>query len=266
MGNSTSKQLYKTYLDHIKELKIDVEPPLSEPFFSQQSRFLSNPEIKDLIHNHQSTYSYTMKNVGEGKKVDLEEFIDSFLYVTDDQEIKDGLYRFIHNRFPIEVTKTSSLEEVNCEIKKYKEGMIRVFGNMESYMKNDFVWMNELILNSPPLDREYVVYRGLEFTERGKKASDLTKAFSKIRVGETLRIETYFSISLAKYISEGYSGPNCCLLVIRLKKGSHCLFFFTSPFQRENQIYLLEGLVEPCTLLLNEIRGESRLEYCFDQL
>ena len=266
MGNSTSKQLYRLYLIHINELKIVVEPPLSESFFLKQSRFLSDPEIKDLISNHQSTYSYTMKNVGEGKKVDFDVFIDSFLYVTDDQLAKDNLFWFLNNKYPIMVNKNSSIKEVNDEAKDYKEGKISFFESVESYMKNDFEWMNKLILNSPSLDPEYVVYRGLEFTERGKKASPLTKAFSKIKVGETMRIETYFSISLAQYISEGYSGQNCCLLIIRLKKGSHCLFFFTSPFQRENQIYLLEGLVEPCTLMLNEIREESRLEYYFEQL
>jgi hypothetical protein len=268
MGNSGG-QLYQDYLDYIEQYKINVDPPLSRSFFLEQNRFLSNPQDKKLISDHQTTYSYVMKDVGEGKKVKFVSF-EFASYATlreEDQKRREDFVDFVYDHFHLPIYKTDPVEDIEDLIESYKKDVFdEFFSFIESRLKDDFERMNELILDSSPLDQEYTVYRGLEFTERGRKASTLTKAFSKVKVGETMRVETYFSVSLDREVSEDYSGEHCCLLIIRLRKGSHCLFFFTSPYQRQGSIYLLEGLVEPCTLRLEEVRGEKRLEYYFKQI
>jgi hypothetical protein len=268
MGNSIGHQLYSRYLEHIKEYKINVEPQISEPFFLKQSRFLNDPKDKRLIEIHQSPYSYTMKDVGEEKEVNFSSLSDAMFYAMYDvkyQKKREKYLDFIFTRYP-SIPKNSSVQEVETIIKDHKEYAFSWFEYMESILKDDFKRMNELIIDSPPLDQEYIVFRGLQFTERGRKASSLTKAFSKVKIGETMRIETYFSISFDRGTSEDYSGQHCCLLIIRLKKGSHCLLFFASPHADVGSIYLLEGLVESCTLRLDEIKEKSRLEYHFTQL
>jgi hypothetical protein len=123
--------------------------------------------------------------------------------------------------------------DVNIKIalSKYSHGEFVTINQKLRSNKNDdkdIKRINYVFKNIPPIEKDIIVYRGINFATKFEAIDSLSKS--------------YASTSLSKNIAESFIKNNCCLISICIPKGSSILPMMSfSRYPQEKEILLPTG-------------------------
>lgn len=117
------------------------------------------------------------------------------------------------------------LEVLNKNLKKVNSGFYDFI--FENYKRS----LDKLIIMSPPLQHDLVVYKGVK-TDNFLKFDPKTNYFEN---------KIFISTSIDSNVSKSFVGGTCCLLKIKIMKGTKCLFPIFTYFPSELEILFPTG-------------------------
>jgi hypothetical protein len=271
---------------------IDIFRSMSPPFLSLSLRLYKVPDIDTLLDRF-ITKSYFLEQYKAIRDLDKKQFtiVNKWLFyhyfaITDilrgdpsslissypktleilKDEIKDSRARA--ERFKNLETNLLSTIVSGMRIQSKKETMKQVMDYLDPIyedfkvvirvIEKNYRVLLEVIPMFPPLDKDYVVFRGISikgldpFSLFGDEKDEL----GDLQKGDEVTFKSVFSTTFNPIVALEFSGDeDCCLFRIRLKRGIRCIYLSTFDHQYFAQ---LEIVVPPSVFVVTKISSLKR--------